>query len=155
MLEGRMEVDEAVRLRREIAGLEKELQEARDGETKAKAASADAIHAIRALRKQLEPLYNSLRMIFGEISRVDAGATETTATSFSSGASIWQERISKSGTIHARILQVMVDGGGGEMSLSQIRSAANTGSNTSTRLGELIAKNWVRKVGHGTYALKV
>lgn len=74
------EADEVVRLRREIAGLERELQEAKDEASRAKQASSDAIHAIRSLRKNLEPLYASLKMIFGEISRVDAQRFHEDAT---------------------------------------------------------------------------
>lgn len=73
--------DEVVRLRREIAGLERELQDAKDEASKSKAASVDAIHAIRALRKNLEPFYLALKMIFGEISRVDADTTSSPAGS--------------------------------------------------------------------------
>jgi hypothetical protein len=68
-------------------------------------------------------------------------------------SSLWQERIAKSSTIHARLIQLLLDGGG-EMSYSQIKSAARTGGNTSARLSELIAKNWLQKSGHGKYALK-
>lgn len=73
LLEGpRGDADDPVRLRREIAGLELELQAAKDEAAKAKQAAADSVKAIRVLRHELEPLYTSLRMIFGEISRVDA-----------------------------------------------------------------------------------
>jgi hypothetical protein len=74
LLEAHPDPDEVVRLRREIVGLEQELQAAREEAVKAKQASADSIQAIRALRHQLDPLYKSLKMIFGEISRVDIGA---------------------------------------------------------------------------------
>lgn len=92
-------------------------------------------------------------LIFGEISRVDAEAIVGEITGTGTGKPVWQERIAKSGTIHARILQIMLDGGG-PMGYKQIASAARTGGNTSARLGELIAKNWVHKIGHGQYALK-
>jgi chromosome segregation ATPase len=73
------EADEATRLRREIAGLEQELADANAEAATAKTASADAISAIRALRKQTEPLYLALKMIHGEISRVDARAATPAA----------------------------------------------------------------------------
>lgn len=71
-LDGRVEVDEYTRLKREMAGLQKELDEARDEVLVLRQASKDATQAIAALRKQLEPMYNALRMIFGEIDRVKA-----------------------------------------------------------------------------------
>jgi hypothetical protein len=79
------DADETTRLRREIVGLERELQEAKDEAAKAKQAAADSIHAIRALRKQTEPLYLALKMIHGEISRVDAEQINTSADSVSTG----------------------------------------------------------------------
>lgn len=150
LLEGHSETEEAVRLRREIAGLEQELEDAKEEARVAKQASKDAIQAIASLRHNLEPLYKSLKMIFGEISRVDA---ESVTSSFSGNTSVWQERMAKARSSHRRVLQVLLDGGG-DMSLQQVRKAAGTSSNTSTYLNELIAKNWVQKTGHGMYSLK-
>lgn len=145
------ETDENTRLRREIAGLEKELADAKEETRKAVQASADALHAIHALRKQTEPLYTALKMIHGEISRVDADSEYKSDPGTSVG--IWQERIAKVSGPEGRILQVLLDGRG-PMSLSQVRAAAGTSSNTSSYLSRLYAKNWVQKVAHGSWALK-
>jgi hypothetical protein len=147
--------DEAVRLRREIAGLEKELEEAKAEATTAKQAAVDGIAAIRALRKALDPTFTALKMIFGEISRVEANLTvEATEGAAPRGNnSVWQERIAKSSPQQARVLQTLLDGGG-QMSYNQIKTAARTYNSTSAVLSQLMAKNWIHKVGHGNYALK-
>ena len=145
--------DEASRLKREIRGLEEELREARSEAQQAKQASADAISAIRALRKQTEGLFNALRMIHGEISRVDAEQLGTVEASPMPNQDLWRERIAKVSGASARILQVLLDGGG-PMAYSQIKSAARSGGGTPARLAELIARNWVERIGHGSYALK-
>ena len=147
--------DETVRLRREITGLERELEEAKAEATTAKQASVDAVAAIRALRKALSPTFTALKMIFGEISRVEAEMTVEVAHGGAPGSnkSVWQDRIAKATPQQARVLQTLLDGGG-PMSYSQIRAAARTAGNTSNVLGELKAKNWLEKLGHGTYALK-
>jgi hypothetical protein len=68
-------------------------------------------------------------------------------------AGLWQDRIAKSRSTHAKVLQTLLDGGG-EMSLQQIRMTTKMGGNTSTYLSELLAKNWVQKTGAGMWALK-
>jgi hypothetical protein len=148
------EVDPTIRLRREIAGLEQELATAREEAQQAKQASADSIKAIRALRRQLEPVYTAMKMVFGEISRVDAAELEEPSASPSSnGASLWGDRIARLPTVESRVLRVLVDGGG-EMTVTQIRIAARTYNNTNMYLNRLIAKNWVQKTGRGTYVIK-
>jgi hypothetical protein len=157
MLEGRTEADEAVRLRREIAGLEKELQEARDGETKAKTASADAIHAIRALRKELEPFYNALRMIFGEISRVDAGkAGETTAMGTSGANSraqvVYEKWISQLGGNRAAIIKALLEHG--QMTRQQLRVASSVPDGSLNPATSELYKLGLINRGGGKYSLK-
>ena len=155
-LEGTVDASEAIRLRREITGLEAELATAKDEAAKYKQLSKDAVHSIRALRQMTGPWLDVLKMLHGEISRVDAeaiGESVTSAPGHGSNISTWRERISKVGGASSRILQVLLDGGG-PMSYSQIQRAARSGGATSSRLSELIARNWVQKSGHGYYSLK-
>jgi hypothetical protein len=142
--------DDSVRLRREIAGLEKELQEAKDQAALAKKEASEAVNAIRALRKQLEPMYTAFRMVFGEISRVESD--KDTAPELQTQPDVWQSRIQKVGPGEGRILQTLLDGG--EMTFSQIRSAAKTHGSTHHFMSVLLNRNWVQKTGHGSYALK-
>jgi hypothetical protein len=146
--------DESVRLRREIAGLEQELQVAKDEAAKFKQLSKDAAHAVRVLRTLTEPWLNALKALHGEMSRVDAEALGGAEDNISGpNRSIWQERIAKATPAEGRILQTLLDGGG-TMTLAQIRKAAKTFGNTSTYLNRLLAKNWVQKTAHGSWALK-
>jgi hypothetical protein len=151
VLEAAPDDREIIRLQREIAGLEQELTEAREERDQAVRASADAIKAIRALRAALKPAYDSFRMIFGEISRVEAESTVEQAAP--TGNSIWADRLAKSNGAQRRIIQTLLDGGGA-MELRQIRAAAGTGGGTSNLLNQLQAKNWVQKIGGGQWALK-
>jgi hypothetical protein len=153
MLEGRIEVDEAVRLRREIAGLEKELQEARDGETKAKAAAADSIHAIRALRKATEPFYNALRMIFGEISRVDAGKIEETHNSSPTRANtVYEKWIAQLGGNRAAIIRALLEHG--EMTRQQLRVSSGVPDGSINQTTSELYKLGLINRGGGKYSLK-
>lgn len=151
-LEAAPEDREVIRLQREIAGLEQELAQAREERDQAVRASADAIKAIRALRAALKTPYDAFRMIFGEISRVEAESTVEQAA-VASNAGVWADRIGKSTGAQRRILQVLLDGGGA-MELQQIRQAAGTGGGTSGVLNQLQAKNWVQRLGAGQWALK-
>lgn len=151
-LEAAPEDREIVRLQREIAGLEQELADAREERDQAVRASADAIKAIRALRAALKPAYDSFRMIFGEISRVEAEATVEQGTP-QPNSGVWADRMAKCNGSQRRVLQSMLDGGG-PMELQQIRQSAGTGGGTSGVLNQLQAKNWVQKLGGGQWALK-
>lgn len=151
-LEAAPEDREIIRLQREIAGLEQELAEAREERDQAMHASADAIKAIRALRAALKPAYDSFRMIFGEISRVEAESTVEQGAP-AGNSSVWADRLAKSNGAQRRILQTLLDGGGA-MELRQIRAAAGTGGGTSNILNQLQAKNWVQRIGGGQWALK-
>jgi hypothetical protein len=70
------QADEVTRLKREIAGLEQELEDAKAEAKSAKQAAADSVQAIRALRKALDPFHTAIGMIYGEISRLDAGEVD-------------------------------------------------------------------------------
>jgi phosphoribosylanthranilate isomerase len=104
--------DDAVRLRREIAGLEQELQKARDEAAVAKQSAADAVHAIRALRQQLEPLYKSLKMVFGEISRVEAarvdGPQRTVDSRDPNKQAVWDAWKSRLGGNAAKLIDALL-----------------------------------------------
>lgn len=68
--------EEVERLRREIRGLEIELREAKDEAASAKQSASDAVQAIRALRDALLPVHKALKMVFGEISRIEVGESQ-------------------------------------------------------------------------------
>jgi hypothetical protein len=79
LLEGNFEevpipADDVIRLRREMAGLEQELAEAKQALKVERQASNDAKKAVAALRKMTEPFHIALQMIHGEIDRVNGAA---------------------------------------------------------------------------------
>ena len=121
LLNASPEDQEIVRLRREIAGLEKELSDAKEEAAKARGASADAIQAIRALRKQTEPLYQALKMIHGEISRVDAGRVESATSENGTGLSPkWEMLKKRLGSRQGEIIEILQHG---PMTTSQMSAA--------------------------------
>jgi len=147
--------DEVVRLRREIAGLEQELREVKEEAETAKRASADAVQAIRALRQQLEPLHKSLKMIFGEISRVDAGrvAQDAARDVEASGLSPkWIMLKEKLGGRQAEFIDLLQHG---EMTTAQLAAAAHCHRDTVAQtIHKLFRAGVIIKSGRGTFALK-
>lgn len=105
--------DDATRLRREIAGLEQELQTAKNEAAQAKLGAADAIQAIRALRHQLEPFYKAFKMVFGEISRVDAAkmGADSAVVGSSALSAKWEMMKEKLGHREAQIIDALQHGG--------------------------------------------
>lgn len=152
LLEGPAAADDSVRLRREIAGLEQELQEAKDEAAEARQAAADAVQAIRALRQQLQGFYNALKMVFGEISRVDAGevAEPTAAVSHSSSGSNakWESWKRKLGGKQAEFINALLEHG--EMTGKQLMVATRCGRDVMYRTinnlnkAQLIDKNGMK-----------
>jgi len=117
--EGR-EADDATRLRREIFGLEQELSDAKAEAATAKTASTDAIAAIRALRKQTEGLYLALKMIHGEISRVDARAAAEGDAPSSGLSAKWETLKRRLGVRQGEIIDLLQHG---SMTTAQISAA--------------------------------
>ena len=119
---------EVVRLRREIAGLEQELRQAKQEAVDAKQSAADALAAIRFLRNSpLEPIHKALKMIFGEISRVDAAAASPepgSATSpHASGLNArWQMIRDRLGGRQAEFIDLLQHG---PMTASQLSAAGH------------------------------
>lgn len=137
----------------EIAEL-KQMVAAAKGEAKHyKEQSEEAASAIRNLRDQLRPMYHALAQMFGEFNRVPDSPAGITNDKMAANIDVWNARIAKSSKPEARILQVLLDGGG-EMTLTQIRTAARTYNETSVYLSRLKSKNWVEQLGRGLYNLK-
>jgi len=160
LLEGHPDPEEPARLRREIIGLEKELADAKAEAATVRQQSSDAIHAIRALRKQTEPLYMALKMIHGEMSRVDANenSTEDGSTPNNSKhdgridarAEFWKQKL---GGNQAQFITLLLEHG--EMTTAQLVAAAHCGK---TKVGSVIYK--LKKAGilnknGGRFSLKL
>jgi hypothetical protein len=148
------QAEEVVRLRRELAGLEQELAGAKAEAQTIKAAAADSVHAIRALRKQLEPLYASLKLLFGEISRVDAGKISgpDSPTIVVSGLSPkWQMLKEKLGGRQAEFIELLQHG---QMTVAQLRAAAHCDIRTAYKTIEKMKAGGLLVNNGGKFALK-
>jgi hypothetical protein len=138
---------DAVRLRREIAGLEQELREAKSEAETAKQSATDAVQAIRALRNQLEPFYKALKMVFGEITRVEAENVLESGQPRSQSASNpkWESWKKKLGGKQAEFIDALLEHGGmtGAQLKVATRCAQGTLYDTIARLNkaQLINKN--------------
>jgi hypothetical protein len=146
--------DDAVRLRREIAGLEQELQKAKDEAATAKLAAKDAVQAIRALRHQLEPFYAALKMVFGEISRVEVeGLPEDSHPGHhTSGLSPkWEMLKTRLGGRQAEFIDLMAHG---EMTAAQLRAAAHCDIRTAYSVIEKMKAAGLLNKNGGKFSLK-
>lgn len=131
--------DECAELRKRVSKLERDIQVLREN---CIAMSRGAVEEL--LKRMFSPLHRATSTLVGD-------APVPTATD--GGAILWGSRIAKAGEREGRILQVLLDGGG-QMTLSQIKQSARTYGDTSVLLNKLQAKNWVEKLGHGTWGLK-
>lgn len=110
LLEG--QVDETVRLRREIAGLEQELEQAKEELRSTKQASANAIRAVNVIRRQLEPWHHAMKLLFEEINRVGVDSEELVSGDSSGSLSPkWQMMKQKLGHREAQIIDALQHGG--------------------------------------------
>ena|SRR5207253_10059076 len=143
--------DEVVRLRREIAGLEQELATAKQEVSAAKQGAADALSAIRALRHSLEPFYKALRMVFGEISRVDAIGNSETAQP-SSGLSPKLEMMkTRLGGRQAEFITLLAHG---PMTTAQLAAVAKCHRDTVSQVVHKLTKAGVINKNGGKFSLR-
>lgn len=118
---------EVARLRRELKGLELDLAEARSEVQGLKAMSSDAAHAIRNLRKVLDPIRTAILMIYGEIDRVKLPA-EGQAPARTNGASgMWTVIMNRLGGKQAEFIELLQSG---SMSGPQLKAATKCANKT-------------------------
>lgn len=143
--------EEVERLRREIRGLEMELREAKDEAATAKQSATDAVQAIRALRDALHPVHKALKMVFGEISRVDAGEAPTQSNGVKSDA--WEKWKRKVPGKPAEFIDALLEHG--PMTVQQLVVATQTPRKQTIYDGmfKLSKMNLVEKQGD-KYALR-
>lgn len=137
-----------------IEVLEQELDELRDENRGLKAAlrakDGESQRAVAALRSVLAPMYQALKMVFGELDAIGvAEATEAPAST--SAWATWQQKLGASSPA-SRMIGVLLDHG--PSTTKQIQAAAKMGEATvykaASKLGQL---QLVEKSG-GRYSLK-
>jgi hypothetical protein len=145
--------DDPVRLRREIAGLELELQKAKDELVTVRQASADAVQAVRALRKACEPFWTAFKMIYGEISRVEAAKFDVSGSPTDSHLDgkweVWKKKLPGKA---AEVIQALVEHGG--MNIKQIMAAAHVGQDTAYAVTARLGKLGLLEKAGGKFSLK-
>jgi hypothetical protein len=154
LLEGEVRQDDAVRLKREIAGLEQELEEVKAERDQLKQASADSIQAIRALRKLLDPFHTVLRMIYGEISRIDVGQIGVESNGNNSASVLspkWQMLKTKLGGRQAEFIDLLQHG---PMTAAQLRAAAHCDIRTAYSVIERMKAGGLLDKNGGKFSLK-
>jgi hypothetical protein len=152
-----VDASELISLRRQIVGLEQELDQAKDEAAQAKQTSADAVKAIRALRKTLDPWYTALKMIYGEISRVEVDAMDDSAPPSHTGSDSgglspkWQMMKQKLGGRQAEIIEVLKHGA---MTVAQIRAAVKCDIGVAYKLTKKMQDLGLLVKNGSQYALK-
>lgn len=142
--------DELVRLRREIAGLEQELQQAKADAAQFKSAASDSVNAIRTLRKVLDPFRIAIGMIYGEISRVDA--EEASGSGSSGGDAKWVTWKQRLGGKQAEIIDLLLLQDA--MTITQVSKAAHCHYDTAAKhLSDMAGQGILSKNGNA-YSLK-
>lgn len=153
-LPGEVQADEVTRLKRQIVGLEAELAEAQNQLKTLTVASRDSLQVIAAMRKMYQPQFDLMRLLFGEISRVDAGAvTGAGATAMPGGRDPrWESWRSKLPPRKWLFLEALLDHG--EMTAKQLSAALHIPRmNTVSQIAwELKEAQLIRKNGN-TWAL--
>lgn len=120
----RMECDT---LRRKLARAEEERDDLYDELQKSKDQSVAAHRALMALRKVLQPTFNGLRAVFGELDAAGIGEGEiTTANPKAHG--VWESWKQKLGGKSAETIQALLEHG--EMNVAQLRVATHSAQQT-------------------------
>src|SRR5665213_1942560 len=152
LLHGEAASPEVTRLKREIVGLEQELEETREEVQKYKNASSDAVKAISALRKVLDPLHTAMKMIYGEINRVEIPRDPFDLHNEPIVDKRWESWKQKLPGKPAEFIQILLEHG--EMSGAQLKAAAHCAQQTVyDTIAKLKAAGLVTKNGKG-FALK-
>lgn len=117
--------DDSAELRRRIARLSAQLEDARAETREAQNKSKNAMRALQNLQRQLAPMYNALRAVFGEFELI--GSSDDVPSQRVSG--VWDSWKSKLGGKQAEFIQAMLDHGH-PMTSEQLRVATHTGRST-------------------------
>lgn len=125
------DAEEVIRLRREIAGLEQELEQAKLEAKQSKQALTDSVHLVRSFRKLFDPWHTFIGMLYGEISRVDSEEIPSSNGAPSSDAKWagWKQRLGGKG---AEIIDLLLLNN--EMTITQVSKAAHCHYDTASKL---------------------
>jgi len=153
LLEAYVEPDDSPVLRRKIERLEEELAHSQAQLRDATHQVTTIARGLKALRHQMEPLYNALRMVFGELDVAGVGVVSGAASAPSGRvAAVWESWKSKLGGKQAEFIQALLEHG--EMTAVQLKVATHTGTSTVPQvIYKLNHLGLINKNG-GKYSLK-
>lgn len=153
LLEAYVVPDDSVVLRRKIDQLEVENRQLRDELRESRNQCAAVSSGVSALRRQLEPLYNALRMVFGEIEVAGVGSPgEATSGVSPKIAAVWQSWINKLGGKRAEVIKALLEHG--ELSVVQLKVMTHSsGQTVYNQISSLNQLGLINKNG-GKFSLK-
>jgi len=153
LLEAWVEPDDSAELRRKIARLEEGLHHCQTQLENTKRDFSAAQRSLATLRHQLQPLYNALRMVFGELDAAGVDSVTPTASGPSARvAGVWESWKTKLGGKQAEFIQALLEHG--EMTAVQLKVATHTGTSTVPQvIYKLNHLGLINKNG-GKYSLK-
>jgi hypothetical protein len=147
--------EEKAALRRKIQHLEGTVADLRESLQVSQEQGRASLHALNALRHQLEPLeplHNALRLVFGELDVAGVGAASSQNGVPQRVASVWESWKQKLGGKQAEFIQALLEHG--EMSAVQLKVATHTGTSTVPQvIYKLNQLGLINKNG-GKYSLK-
>jgi hypothetical protein len=155
LLEGRVEADESEGLRRRIIELESDLMH-RDADLRKAHGEVESMgRALALLRRQLEPLYTALRVVFGQLDA--AGVAPENPCQEPVGrevkaSPVWESWISKLGGKSADFIRALLEHG--EMTSVQLRVVTHSGQQTVYDVTSKLNKLGLLNKNGGKYSLK-
>jgi len=126
LLEGQVEPEEVGKLRRTIKHLESDLADAQVALQNERRQSAKSKRALGVLRGQLEPLYQALQGIFGELTDVEVSIDTKGRSSRVDAA--WETWTRKLPGKQSEFIKAMLEHG--EMSVEQLRVTTHSAKQT-------------------------
>lgn len=150
LLEGTVDTRDA-----DIEKLEDDNRDLRRQLREANAAAAGAqrqsTRAVGELRRQLTPLYEALRAVFGEMDSVAPGEAEGPAVD-GKKRGVWESWISKLGGKQAECIKALLEHG--EMTVVQLRVATHSGQQTVYDATSKLNKLGLINKNNGRYSLR-
>jgi hypothetical protein len=148
LLEGHVAPQEVEVLRRKVARLEEDLEHSQAALADAREQSAASVRACTALRRQLEPLYQAMRMIFGELDAVSGVAPEEHPRT----SAVWESWKQRLGGRKADFIDLLLVHGA--MSHKQLAAANHCAYQTSVDTIVAMNKAGIISKNGGKFSLK-
>jgi cell division septum initiation protein DivIVA len=152
LLEGQIESPEQERIRQ----LERENEDCRAEidrlQLELKHAKSSSVHAVSELRRQLEPLHNALKLLFGEIERVAPDDGSGRNSKASEANPIWEAWKQRVGQTPAKVIDALLRHG--ELNTQQLAIATGLHRTTIPKAIYVLNKASLISKNGGRFSLK-